>query len=129
MNYCIMNSSGMVTSDAPIYSHGIQEKCNYIDCALLSHHIDTVACLFSWKQRHRESYRITSSSFQQHLCKDILVNNMLFIHVKLTRFEIPDYIINTLQCLHMKSEAKSCIEAQYTIFFRRTSWPCQPMVK
>lgn len=123
MKYCIMNSSGrIVTSDAPIHSHGIQGKCDYIDHALLSHHIETVACLFfSWKQRQRESYRITSSSFQQHLCKDILVNNMLFIHVKLTRFEIPDYIINTLQCLHMNSEAKLSIEAQYTFFIRRTS--------
>jgi hypothetical protein len=56
-------------------------------------------------QRHRESYKITSSSFQQHLCKDILVNDM-FIHVKLTRLEIPGYMINMLQCLHMNLEAK-----------------------
>jgi hypothetical protein len=42
-----MNSSGrIVTSDAPIHSHGIQGKCDYIDHALLSHHIETVACLF-----------------------------------------------------------------------------------
>jgi len=50
-----MNSSGrIVTSDAPIHSHGIQGKCDYIDHALLSHHIETVACLFFPGSRDRE---------------------------------------------------------------------------